>query len=93
MAEIDTPKPVLVGLTVDKVALGQAFLRIFKFSILVSFHQCSILISFLCHMLYNISNCHCYENTTLKNSLQLKQLGFAVQAVDEVQEISLTGCG
>jgi hypothetical protein len=44
-------------------------------------------------MLYNISNCHCYENETLKNSTAMKHVGSAVQAVEEVQEISLAGCG
>ena len=42
-------RPVRFGaghfrLTVDKVALGQLFLRVFQFPLSVSFHQCSILI-------------------------------------------------
>jgi hypothetical protein len=44
-------------------------------------------------MLYNISNCHYYENKTLKNSTTIEHVGFAVQAVNEMQEISLAGCG
>ena len=54
MDEIDTPNPVHAGLMVDKMAMGQPFLKIFKFPILVSFHQCSILISLICHRCYVI---------------------------------------
>jgi len=54
MAEIGTFKPVRVGLTVDKWTMEQTFLKIFKFPILVSFHHCSILISFICHRCYII---------------------------------------
>jgi hypothetical protein len=33
-----------VGFVVDKVALGQVFLRVLRFSLSVSFHHCSTLI-------------------------------------------------
>jgi hypothetical protein len=36
------PRAVLVGFVVDRVALGQAFLRALRFSLSVSFHRCSI---------------------------------------------------
>jgi len=48
--------------------------------------------SYLSQMLCNISNCHCYENKKLKHNTA-QHLGFAVQALDEVQKISLAGCG
>lgn len=38
------PSPVSVGFVVDKVALGQSFLRMLRFSLSVSFRHCCILI-------------------------------------------------
>ena len=38
------PRPIHVRLAGDKVALGQVFLRVFRFLLLLSFHQCSTLI-------------------------------------------------
>jgi len=37
------PSPVHVGYVVNKVALGQKFLRVLPFSLSVSLHQCSVL--------------------------------------------------
>jgi hypothetical protein len=36
------PRSVDVGFVVDKVALGQISLRIFRFPLSISFHRCSI---------------------------------------------------
>jgi len=93
MAEIDTPKPVLVGLTEDKVAMGQTFLKIFKVPNLVSFHQCSIHISFICHRYYIILAIVIFIKVKHLKTTTIEHVEFAVQAVDEMQEISLAGCG
>ena len=36
------PRPVYVGFVVDKVGLGQSFLRVLRFSLSVSFHRRAI---------------------------------------------------
>jgi len=38
------PRPVYLGCVVEEVVLGQVSLRVFRFPMSVSFHQCSILI-------------------------------------------------
>jgi len=58
------PKPVQVAFVVDRMALGEAFVRVLQFSPVTVYHQCSVHIS---HSSTNVN----YKLTALLIKTQL----------------------